>query len=614
MIARSKFSLPQKLTAVNRPAVFRAALFILACLPIYQALRIQTRLWVDIPIWDEWDTPGNTLLHLAQHKLTWTELFSQHNESRKFFPRLVYILMSTPMGWDVRQGMVLTSMAACALSGFLLTHLRDAGKLFSGPALLIWFLINALLFGPSQSENFLCGYSFEFLIPVLALCGCIALNLSDRSLAAKVVWNSLLSLIATYSFAHGMLLWVLALPIPAARDQERAGWRRRWTMWALVYGVVGIVAIGSYFIGYQRPDVAPPPATITQAPLVAHYLIVWLGALLQSNSIDPVVAGGIAASVLLLACALSLFLISQNRSLGRRYYPWLLLAAFAAGAGILSAIGRANLGIASLLYVGVEGFSGYRYYLNSVLAYIAAVGLLYRLYRDWFAADPVWRPRFAIATTVLITLLGVAWLYLFASHRDRLNAFQDNRRRARTAVIWSRAVPLNPELFHAYPYPEDFPRRIAELQKAGVIRLPEISDYISHAVSLSPQGGPAAPGAIQDCTVDPGKTMRIWGWATVPGENARADYVVTGWEKGLGSFNPFTVTPTGRRRPEVTDAAAPAWLRNAGFLQEVDISKLPQDPITIRAWGVDLGRQHVFPIEGTVQLDRGTKVPVSDGP
>ncbi|HKP93005.1 MAG TPA: hypothetical protein VJS88_03840, partial [Chthoniobacterales bacterium] len=217
----------------------RIALLLLACLPVFLVFRMQVKYWVNIPIWDEWDTPGRTLLHFAQGKLAWSDFWAQHNESRKVFPRLIYLAINGPFGWDVRYGMVLTSLIAGTVSVFFLRQLRDPGMRSSGGVLFAWLLINFLLFGPSQSENYLCGYTFEILIPVLALCGCIAVNLSGRPLVYKVLWNSVLAIIATFSFAHGMILWLLGLPIPATQETARPRWIRRWAFYLLVYGLVG---------------------------------------------------------------------------------------------------------------------------------------------------------------------------------------------------------------------------------------------------------------------------------------------------------------------------------------------------------------------------------------
>ncbi|HVF70214.1 MAG TPA: hypothetical protein VM940_01285 [Chthoniobacterales bacterium] len=592
----------QEVSARHPPDLWRIGLFLVACLPIFFILRLQLKYWVNIPIWDEWDTPGRALLHFAQDKLSWSDLLAQHNESRKFFPRLIYLAMNVPLGWDVRYGMVLTFLGAGALSGFLLRHLRYFGEAVRGPALFAWLLINLLLFGPSQSENYLSGFTFEILIPVLALCGCLTINLSDRPLAAKCTWNSVLCIIATYSFAHGMLLWILAFPLPGASDTSHPFWRRRWIRWLACHGLIGAIAVGCYFIGYRRPEIAPPPASLLDLPLIGNFILIWLGAVLKSGPVGAHFTGSLAAILLAAACALSAFGVWRNRPSWSRYYPWLLLACFAMGVALISAIGRANLGLEPLVYESSEGFGSYRYRISSVLAYLAMIGLFYHLYRDWIVLHPIWRFRFIIAITVLTTLLGVAEVFLFQGLSHRLNAFRENRRRARTAVIWSEALPRNPELFHAYPYVDQFPTTVAAMKRAGLIKAPEINDQLKAAVSVAPSETGDTAGRIEGSPVGDGKMLIVSGWALIPGRDARADYVVLGWQTRDGAFHPFTALPTGRRRPDMTGPASSA-IRNSGFLQAVDISQLPKEPLTIRAWSVDLKDKQVFPINGTVRVD-----------
>src|SRR5438067_8824239 len=182
-------------------ALPRWLLLALAFAPALIALRVQKKNWINIPIWDEWDTPGIALLHHAQGLLSWKDLFAQHNESRKVVPRLIHLGIASLAGWDVRQGMVLTFVCACTASGCALAYLRRQGTLSLQQVIAPWVLINLLLFAPSQYENFLSGFTFEILIPFLCLFGCCTINLSRWSLPAKVACNSILALVSTYTFA-----------------------------------------------------------------------------------------------------------------------------------------------------------------------------------------------------------------------------------------------------------------------------------------------------------------------------------------------------------------------------------------------------------------------------
>ena len=598
----SKFT---ALSAKMRQGDFRLyAFFLLACVPVLFALRIQLKHWVDIPIWDEWDTPGAVLMRLAEHQLSWADLFAQHNESRKVFPRLVYIALASAFGWDVRHGMILTFLSAAIASAFVLRYLRAELRVLDREVLLPWILVNLLLFAPSQYENLLSGFAFEFFIPVLCLLGCIAVNLSQRRLPEKVAWNSILAVVATYTFAHGMLLWPLAVPIPRDDERSRRNWIRRAAPWYLVFVLIATVSIVYYFIGYRRPDVAPPEAKLSQIGQILAFMVVWLGAPVRSPALNADVAGTTVGLLLVAAIAVSMVFLYRNRAAWKNDYPWLMLAAFSLASGFLTAIGRVNLGVDLVFNTSFDGFSSIRYNATSVFAYVATIGLLSRLYRNRFKSSRNWRGPYLACMTVFTTLLCVAWIYLLSSEWTRLDRFQENRRRARTAVIWSKALPDNPDIFFAYPYPEQFPQRVETMRHLGLLRIPGLSEELTQAIFQIPRGSNFEAGNLDRGTLRGDEQFRIEGWGRNPEQNAPADYVVLGWDEEANSFHPFIALSTGGSREDVADAFKSPSIRNAGFDHEINVSKLPRRPLVLRAWSIDMARQQAFPMNGSVRLER----------
>src|SRR5205814_10635743 len=124
--------------------------------------------------------------------------------------------------------------------------------------------------------------------------------------------------------------------------------------------------------------------------------VVWLGAVLRSPLVNPRLSGlfFIAATTVVL-----IFTVRQLRATKdsrRNYYPWLLLLALALTSGVLTAIGRVTIGINAVFSTGFNGFSGIRYNVTAVFAYIAVVGLLFNLYHDRLCLDRVPRKRFLI--------------------------------------------------------------------------------------------------------------------------------------------------------------------------------------------------------------------------
>ena len=568
--------------------------------PALVALVIQKKHWVNIPIWDEWDTPGIALLHFMQRCLTWGDLLAQHNESRKVVPRLIHIAIASVAGWDVRQGMVLTFLCACAVSACALVYLRRH-MVASRPSVLFpWLIINFLLFAPSQYENLLSGFAFEFFIPFLCLFACCAINLSGWPLPAKAACNSFLALLSTYTFAHGMLLWAFVIPIPAGERPRRRG---LFLLSYALYAVAGLLTVTGYFIGYRRPEIAPPLPGLGDFPQLIHFIVVWLGSILRSPTFGPTLTGTLFSVVMLATVCFALLYLKAHKEQWRKYYPWLLLLGFAMACGALTAVGRVKIGVGLVFNTWFNGFNGMRYNATSVFAYLAVIGLLFSLYRDAIRSQPIWRIRFLIGLTACCTLLAVAWLEMFSNESIRVKQFQANRRRARTAVVWINALPKNPEIFLAYPYPEAFWQRVEEMRKAGLLTAPKVSDSLREAITHPPGETDFNAGHLDLAQPLPPDYSRFAGWVRNPVKQSAADYVVLGWQDPDDSFHPFTAIPTGKIREDVAAAIGESSLR-AGFDQDIETSKLPAEARVIKAWAIDWETQEAFPVDGVVRLEQ----------
>jgi hypothetical protein len=589
------------ITRARSLPVTRWLLWAGAIAPVLLALGFQKKNWINIPIWDEWDTPGIALLHYAQRMLTWGDLIAQHNESRKVVPRLIHIAIASVAGWDVRQGMVLTFICACAVSACALVFLRRRASHSLSQVLVPWLLINLFLFAPSQYENFLSGFAFEIFLPFLCLFGCCAINLSRWPLPLKTVCISFLALLSTYTFAHGMLLWAFAIPLPLREERSRKV--RFFLLCSAAYIAIGILSIAYYFLGYTRPDITPPAAHLAQFPQVLECIVFWLGAVLRSPAVNPRLSGALVSLIILAALAGTFVVLRKNKERWPAYYPWLLLLGFALLSGAVTAIGRITIGIDNVFRTTFHGFSGMRYNASSVFAYVAVIGLVFNLYQDRIRSQPLWRSRFLIGLTVCYTLLAVAWIEMLSDESTRVKQFQANRKKARTAVIWINALPDNPEIFMAYPYPDGFDQRVEQMRAAGLLKLPKVSDSLRQTIANGPAGVGLGAGFLDFGEPRAEGRVRFAGWARNPRRHAGADYVVLGWQGPDNSFHPFSALRTGAVRPDVAKVFGPTLLK-AGFDEEIDLSKVPARAVSIKGLAIDWDAQQAFPIEGAFRLDR----------
>src|SRR5262245_50511696 len=227
-----------RIRGINLRAFAVLVLLILSVLPVLLMWHWVSRNWVPIPTWDEWDTPGRQFALWCRGTLTITELFSQHNESRKFFPRLLYFALASLGGWDVRKEMRLLFILVCSLCVLLLFLLRRTPGANPISTFLVWGLMVSLCFAPVQVENFLYGIQGEAFFPGTAVVAAAALNVSRFSFRAKALGNLGLAFIANYTFANGMLVWALAWPLPARDEPTSRGCRIRWSALYLIVGAI----------------------------------------------------------------------------------------------------------------------------------------------------------------------------------------------------------------------------------------------------------------------------------------------------------------------------------------------------------------------------------------
>src|SRR4029077_8312347 len=139
---------------------------ILGTLPIVIAFVMMRRHWTSVPYYDDWYTPGAQIVSFSRGVLCASDLWSQHNESRPLFPRLLCLALTSLFSrWNVKDEMLLTFAFVCAASLTLYHLLRLTTDFTIRERLFAWALLNSLLFCPGQYVNFLWGIELTSVVP-----------------------------------------------------------------------------------------------------------------------------------------------------------------------------------------------------------------------------------------------------------------------------------------------------------------------------------------------------------------------------------------------------------------------------------------------------------------
>ena len=338
--------------------------WILATL-VFSAVALGVLMWFtsgDVPRADEWDTPGAFLLARAHGTATFANLFRQHNESRVIFAQLLAAFISDHWGWNQHIFHAL-NWAITVLTAFLFARLVantfPNNQRLSRPAVLVLCSAAALAFTPVQWRNLLSsGQIVTITIPLLLIAG-ITVNLKqDLPAWLRYLCAGALSLVASYSFVNGLMLWFLLWPAPLVMLKSGTlRLRRIEILSTITYGVVAFAVIASYFVGYHRPPSHPALSSGLVAPhRTLFFASTWLAGPLFPEPLQPwehgplvsfYVCGVLAALTGLL---FALYLRRNWRTLLslealRQAFPFGVLLAYSLASASSIAIARVGLGM-----------------------------------------------------------------------------------------------------------------------------------------------------------------------------------------------------------------------------------------------------------------------------
>ena len=571
-----------------------AALVVLGCFPAVLLWQVTASNRIPLPFWDEWFTPGSLLYSWCNGTLGLGDWFIPHNESRKFFPRLLYWLLAQLHGWDVRDAMLLVFAEVCVLTLLLWRLLRQTAGVAPVAAVTTWVVMAFLCFSPVQFENFLWGIQLETFFPGVAVAAAAMVNLSRFSLPVRTVCNALLALVATYTYANGMLLWVLAVPLPEAKAT-----RRTMLLCFAAYLIAGVSTVASYFHGYHRPEDLPPIALAGRHPAdLIRYAVLWVGAYFRSDFVDAFTAG--LCALLLGFFTFAAAAVTAVRSGNwRSFYPWFLMTAYAAVSCAIIAVGR--------LPLGIEHAMDSRYTAFSLFYYLGWAGCCYALYVVALHDAGPQRRLILGSVAVLMAVALLAWGACYHTGLKHLETRRAERLTLSYALEWMNVIPDNPDIRAIFPTPQWLFDTIPVLRRCGILRIPFVAEPLATLVTRVPSETDGSHGGIDACRFDTAGKLVISGWAWLPRQKRPADRVIIGYEDAAGMFKPVSVIGTGVSRPDLRDHFRQSKMLEAGFARTMDAANIPAGPVTISAWAIDLQKQRAYPLGGRHRPPREAK-------
>src|SRR6185503_8679457 len=163
-----------------------------------------------------WDYEGTTLALYAEHRLTLSQLFAQHNESHLALARVIGLLSAPLTGWDMRYEVALTAGCAIFLAVGLNILICRTPSLSRLQVLSAVAVTDFAVLACTQFEVLLFG-AYYFIMPSLTLVWALVLTgRPDRPTSATrlLIVYIAASIIATLSYINGIFHWFCSLPWP----------------------------------------------------------------------------------------------------------------------------------------------------------------------------------------------------------------------------------------------------------------------------------------------------------------------------------------------------------------------------------------------------------------
>ena len=541
---------------------------------------------VDFPQWDQW-VYVRFFQHLAQHTLTFSDLFAQVNEYRQFFPNLIFVVLGRLTRWDLRYEMWAIFLVACLIS---FTVYRLARLTIEGTYLrrfLLLFMANLLIFAPVQYPNWLQGQQLVYYVPIACVTICILVAHSKLTPTVRFLICGCLSTVSSFSSANGGVCWIVVLPVLLTASHDRIP-ARAWLIAAWITGLLANAAL--YLYEYHKPWWSPSPLAALAHPLGAvSYFLAFLGAPLglEKGKLATLV-GILLLSLYAFGCLLVTRFRRDSTFVGRMT-PWLMIGAYSILTAVMTTIGRVGFGPGQSMNAR---YIGYSVYLAVSLVFLVPL-VSEKLSRE--AKFPGTRRPAQLTIAAAIALL--LWQPLvFAKGIEGMKKMRLTILQAKASVLLINHVQ-DPELvITLYPDLSFLASQANILDKLGYLR-----PGLVKSNRLQDFEGDKANG-ISYGSLDHVETHDniyvVSGIATLPYRHEAPDVVLLAYERPNGDCIIFALT---HPKSSTGDSRSPG--NDGRNFQRWELSfsadRLPAHPANLTAWAFDANSARAYRLDSS---------------
>lgn len=391
--------------------------------------------WTFVPLIDKWET-GN---------LTISDLATLYNDHKPFFPRLIMLFLAELTHYNNLAEMYFGWLLVC-LSCFVLFLIYKKHFGLTESSLLKFIPISWLIFSFGPFEHITYGWGFPTFLSLLCFLTMIHFLQESKTLDIHLLFSAICAFVASFSFANGLLLWVIGLfQILLSKSAKRVKMGSVWSLaWIFTYTL--------YFYDYTKPAHHPSLFYFLKYPLNSSiFLLINIGAPLSSGVISAVPTG-----LILIVLSLYVLNFSLKRELAPYNAKWFSLILFSILSSIILVLGRAG--------------GGFNYALASrftTFTVLGPAGIYLLMINSQKMIESDKKKYILYGCMLCLICLGLAQSYTKAIIEGE--AARDFRKKVAYYLSTYKFQPIETEYFSTiYPSPGEVRNGVKILEKKGM--------------------------------------------------------------------------------------------------------------------------------------------------
>lgn len=235
-----------------------------------------------LPYGDQWDTPLRHLIHWKDGSFQWSELLSQHNESRKLVTSILSLLMFNILGhWSIKAELIGTFLLSFA-KVLAITLLFYKSKVIQSleryrihTISVLFIVLLALNYGRSTYIFQLWSVTAERTITDIFFVSMLYTLLGNPGEKWRILILVLAPLLAAYSYSSGLLLIPISVFIAVLLYLRKIIKAKTLT----IVCVSNIAILFAYFIDYKSSPGHSALGEVLRQPInkIIEFIVAFIG-------------------------------------------------------------------------------------------------------------------------------------------------------------------------------------------------------------------------------------------------------------------------------------------------------------------------------------------------